>query len=169
MTSIFKGNVVAHYLANLGGEEFKPYIEEMGFYNNGCVVALRRSDAEVKFVAAGDGDLEDRQWVMLEGSPEDIATANDMAGLELTESNVIEYLCFYGKMLRPVVYVTDGDDGHKDSGPAHVKEARADGSYICEATISHDWSLFRAVFEITEHGYVEVIEEEALGAIPRVH
>ncbi len=67
MTSIFDGKFVAEYMAKLEGEEFKGYIEEMGFYNNGCVVALRRTDAEIKFVAVGDGEVKDREWVMLEG------------------------------------------------------------------------------------------------------
>ena len=42
--------------------------------------------------------------------------------------NVIEYLCFYGKVLRPQFRVTEGDDGHRGSGPGHVKEARAEAS-----------------------------------------
>jgi hypothetical protein len=44
--------------------------------------------------------------------------------------NVIEYLCFYGKVLRPQFWVTEGDDGHRGSGPGHLKEARADGGLI---------------------------------------
>jgi hypothetical protein len=48
---------------------------------------------------------------MVEGTAEDLAIANDMAGLNLTEDNVLEYLCFYWRMLRPFVCVTDGQDG----------------------------------------------------------
>lgn len=54
-----------------------------------------------------------------------------------------------------------GQDGLKGSGPAHVKEARDDGSYICGATIVRADGgelLRRAVFEISEDGCVEVIE-----------
>jgi hypothetical protein len=47
----------------------------------------------------------------LKGTAEDLAIANDMAGLNLTEDNVLEYLCFYWRMLRPFVCVTDGQDG----------------------------------------------------------
>jgi hypothetical protein len=69
-------------------------------------------------------------------------------------------------MVRPFVWVTDGQDGLKDSGPAHVKEVRDDGSCIFSATICRDEMLLRAVFEITKDGYVDVIEEKVIGHIP---
>jgi hypothetical protein len=46
---------------------------------------------------------------------------------------------------------------------------RDDGSYICGATIARadgGEMLRRAVFQISEDGCVEVIEEEVIGDIP---
>jgi hypothetical protein len=75
--------------------EMPPQTTRTPFYHNGELVRMTDGTNTMFMVAAGSGDLLQRDYYPLTGASADIHAANKAAGLVITRDNAIKYMRFF--------------------------------------------------------------------------
>ena len=136
----------------------------LSFYADGYLVRITDEDEEHHFVVAGNNDA-DLSWFLLDGSSDPIHAANQVAGLNLNEETVLDYLGFFCDFL-------DMEDGRmKITGTGMVKfddykivpvlapafNGMRDGRFLCSANAVHDGVVFATKFAVSLEGRTEML------------
>jgi hypothetical protein len=145
-----------------------PEITPLSFYERAALARLEDGDTIAYFVAAGDGVLEQRRWILLDRTSDPIHEANAEGGLKVTEENVLDYLRFFCAFLEldggPVMIADDDilrcQDGKIIITEAPVFNGVSDGNYLCTAHVLHNGFAFAADFAVVpENGQVKMLRD----------
>jgi hypothetical protein len=159
---------------------------ETPFYTNGELVKLSDGLHTAFMVAAGPGDLSTRAYYPLRGPGGDIHAANEAAGLVITPDNVMDYVWFFLTFL-------ESDDGEPfaiietlngytlvDENNPHQRKPQ-DMRLVCEGQnatgdlfafhgyMAHHRHLFNVSLEVSKNGFVEMLDDDPMGEIVRLH
>ena len=156
------------------------------FYQDGELVRMSYGLHTGYIVAAGQGEISAREYYPLNGSGDDIHTANKAARLVITEENAGDYLHFFHTFLRSgdgepfaIVESLNGfgvfdKDGHYQCKPKDMRlayaGARAEGdAFTFRGYVAYQGMLFGVLMLVRKDGQVEMLEDDPIGSIVRLH
>ncbi len=156
------------------------------FYHNGELVKMNDGMGTLFMVAAGPGELFQREYYPLNGASADIHAANEAAGLVITRDNAGDYLRFFMTFLRTgegesfkVIESLSGYALVKDKKPEQLKPE--DMRFVCDGVNADDDAfafrgyvayaneLFGVSMRVHKNGDVEMLDDDPLGRIVRLH
>jgi hypothetical protein len=156
------------------------------FYHNGELVRMTDGTSTMFMVAAGSGDLFQRDYYPLNGTGADIHAANKAAGLVLTLDNAIYYLLFFTLFLQMedgepcmIVESLDGYTLVNESRPGQripedlrficLNEAGEGDGFLFKGYMAYRGELFRVSMRVYQNGNVEMLDDHPMGRIVRLH
>lgn len=156
------------------------------FYRNGELIKMNDGMGTMFMVAAGPGELSAREYYPLNGKSADIRAANDAAGLVVTRDNAVDYVRFFTTFLRmkdgePFVIVESlngyrlvNDDKPDQRIPEDMRFVCmgeiADGdAFVLKGYMAYHGELFGVSMCLLKNGYVEMLDDDPLGRIVRLH
>ena len=156
------------------------------FYQNGELVRMHDGTGAMFMVAAGQGELSARQYYPLNGASAAIHEANEAAGLVITRDNASDYVRFFTTFLRmedgePFVIVEslsgyrlvnkDRSDQRKPDDMRFVcMDETADGdAFAFKGYMAYQGVLFGVSMRVHKNGAVEMVEDDPMGYIVRLH
>jgi hypothetical protein len=156
------------------------------FYQNGELVRMHDGTGAMFMVAAGQGELSAREYYPLNGNSDEIRAANDAAGLALTRDNAIDYVRFFTTFLRmedgePFVIVESlngyrlvNDDKPDQQKPEDMRFVcvgeTADGeAFAFKGYMAYHDELFGVSMRVHKNGAVEMLDDDPIGFIVRLH
>ena len=137
-------------------------------------------------IAAGSGDLLQRDYYPLTGASADIHAANKAAGLVITRDNAIKYMRFFLTFLQmedgePFVIVeslngyrlvnNDRPDQRKpdDMRFVCVGETAEGDAFAFRGYMAYRGELFGVSMHVYKNGAVEMLDDDPMGFIVRLH
>ena len=156
------------------------------FYHNGELVRMHDGMGTVFMVAAGPGELSAREFYPLNGKSADIHAANEAALLVITRENAIDYLRFFMTFLRTgegesfkVIESLSGYALVNDEKPEQRKPEDMrlvcdgvnadDDAFAFRGYVAYANELFGVSMRVHKNGDVEMLDDDPLGRIVRLH
>jgi hypothetical protein len=156
------------------------------FYHNGELVKMNDGMSTMFMVAAGPGELSAREFYPLTGTSEEIRAANKAAKLVITHENAGDYLRFFMTFLRnedgePFVII-ESLNGYalvNDEKPEQRKPEDMglvcygvnadDDAFAFRGYVAYANELFGVSMRVHKNGDVEMLDDDPLGRIARLH
>jgi hypothetical protein len=156
------------------------------FYHNGDLVRMTDGTNTMFMVAAGSGDLLQRDYYPLTGASADIHAANKAAGLVITRDNAIKYMRFFLTFLQmedgePFVIVEslngyrlvnkNRPDQRKPDDMRFVclNETAEGDAFAFRGYMAYRSELFGVSMRVYKNGAVEMLDDDPMGFIVRLH
>ena len=156
------------------------------FYENGELVRMRDGTGAMFMVAAGQGELSARAYYPLNGYSADIRAANEAAGLVITRDNASDYGRFFTTFLRmddgePFIIVESLNGYRLVNEDKPDQRQPEDMSFICvgenaegdifalKGYMAYQGELFGVSIRVHKNGYVEMVDDDPMGFIVRLH
>lgn len=156
------------------------------FYHNGELVKMNDGMGTMFMVAAGPGELSTREYYPLNGKSADIHAANEAALLVITRENAIDYLRFFMTFLRTgegesfkVIESLSGYALVNDEKPEQRKPEDMrlvcdgvnadDDAFAFRGYVAYASELFGVSMRVHKNGDVEMLDDDPLGRIVRLH
>ena len=156
------------------------------FYQNGELVRMHDGTGAMFMVAAGRGELSAREFYPLNGKSADIHAANEAALLDITQENAGDYLRFFMTFLRTgegesfkVIESLSGYALVNDEKPEQrkPKDMRLvcdgangdDDAFAFRGYVAYANELFGVSMRVHKNGDVEMLDDDPLGRIVRLH
>jgi hypothetical protein len=145
-------------------------VAELRFYDNGVLVRITDKGEVDYFVVAGDGELDDATWFMLDGSSQSIHAANRAAGLKIRDDNVLDYLQFFcdflemedGRMRITGTCVVEFDNRKIVPTMRSTFNGMSDGRFLCAAHVIYNGAVFETEFSISPDGRTVMLSDNPL-------
>jgi hypothetical protein len=156
------------------------------FYHNGELVKMNDGMGTMFMVAAGPGELSAREFYPLTGTSDEIRAANKAAKLVITQENAGDYLRFFMTFLR-----TGGGESFKVieslSGYALVNDEKLehrkpedmrlvcdvmnadDDAFAFRGYVAYANELFGVSMLVRKNGDVEMLDDDPMGCVVRLH
>jgi hypothetical protein len=156
------------------------------FYQNGELVRMHDGTGAMFMVAAGPGELFQREYYPLNGASADIHAANAAAGLVITRENAGDYLRFFMTFLRTgegesfkVIESLSGYALVNDEKPEQRKPEDMrllcdgvnadDDAFAFRGYVAYANELFGVSMRVHKNGDVEMLDDDPMGCIVRLH
>ena len=156
------------------------------FYHNGELVKMNDGMGAMFMVAAGPGELSTREFYPLTGTSDEIRAANKAAGLVITHENAGDYLRFFMTFLRTgegesfkVIESLSGYALVNDEKPEQRKPEDMrlvcdgvnadDDAFAFRGYVAYANELFGVSMRVHKNGDVEMLDDDPLGRIVRLH
>jgi hypothetical protein len=156
------------------------------FYQNGELVKMNDGMGTMFMVAAGPGDLSAREFYPLTGTSDEIRAANKAAKLVITQENAGDYLRFFMTFLRnedgePFViieslsgYALVNDEKPEQRKPEDMRLVgdgvnAEDDAFAFRGYVAYANELFGVSMRVHKNGDVEMLDDDPLGRIVRLH
>jgi hypothetical protein len=156
------------------------------FYHNGELVKMNDGAGTMFMVAAGPGELFQWAYYPLTGASADIHAANKAAGLVLTRDNAIEYMRFFTTFLQMedgepfmIVESLNGYTLVNENKPDQrtpedmrfvcVGETAEGDAFAFKGYMAYRGELFGVSMRVHKNGAVEMLDDDPMGRIVRLH
>jgi hypothetical protein len=156
------------------------------FYHNGELVRMHDGLGIMFMVAAGPGELSARDFYPLTGESEEIRAANKAAKLVITQENAGDYLRFFMTFLRnedgePFViieslngYALVNEEKPEQRKPEDMRLVcdgvnAEDDAFAFRGYVAYANELFGVSMLVHKNGDVEMLDDDPLGRIVRLH
>ena len=156
------------------------------FYHNGELVKMNDGMGTMFMVAAGPGELSAREFYPLTGTSDEIRAANNAAKLVITQGNAGDYLRFFMTFLRnedgePFViieslngYAVVNDEKPEQRKPEDMRLVcdgvnADDDAFAFRGYVAYANELFGVSMRVHKNGDVEMLDDDPLGRIVRLH
>jgi hypothetical protein len=156
------------------------------FYHNGELVKMNDGMGTMFMVAAGPGELFQREFYPLTGTSDEIRAANKAARLVITHENAGDYLRFFMTFLRTgegesfkvieslssYALVNDEKPGQRYPEDMHLvcEGVNADDdAFAFRGYVAYANELFGVSMRVHKNGDVEMLDDDPLGRIVRLH
>ena len=156
------------------------------FYHNGELVKMNDGMSTMFMVAAGPGELFQREFYPLTGTSDEIRAANKAAKLVITQENAGDYLRFFMTFLRnedgePFAiieslsgYALVNDEKPEQRKPEDMRLVcdgvnAEDDAFAFRGYVAYANELFGVSMLVHKNGDVEMLDDDPLGRIVRLH
>ena len=156
------------------------------FYQNGELVRMHDGTGAMFMVAAGQGELSAREYYPLNGYSADIRAANEAADLVITRDNASDYARFFTTFLRmddgePFIIVKSlkgyrlvNEDKPDQRQPEDMRfvcvgETAEGDIFALKGYMAYHGELFGVSMRVHKNGYVEMVDDDPMGFIVRLH
>jgi hypothetical protein len=154
------GKMLERFRRNTNRPDATIEVAWVTFYDHGNLVRIADNGTVEHFIVAGDGELEDATWFLLDGRSDPIHAANRVAGLNITPDNVLDYLQFFcdfldmeGSRMQITGACIVEFDNHKIVPTMRsMFKGLSDGKFLCAAHVIYDGAVFETEFAIPPDG-----------------